>query len=182
MNASYAGTKAIIIGFLFASVTSAGIAADSASIEFGTGDKTKMVRVGAQWKWDSTWWRSNGTHIGGYWDATLAQWRGDRFRNIPGNRQNITAVGITPVFRFQNDSMKGFYAEAGIGAYLLSELYDNNDQRLSTAFEFGDHLGIGYVFANNADISLKYEHFSNGSIKQPNDGVDFALVRLSFPF
>lgn len=182
MNAYRAGTKTVMVGWLLASLASGSFAADSASIEFGAGDKTKMLRVGAQWKWNKTWWHSNGTHIGGYWDATLAQWRGNRFRNIPGNTQNITAVGITPVFRFQSDSMKGFYAEAGIGAHLLSELYDNNDKQLSTRFQFGDHIGVGYVFSNDADISLKVQHFSNGSIKKPNDGVNFAVIRVSVPF
>lgn len=182
MNAIRASTTALVIGSLLTTLSPASLAADSISVEFGTGDKTKMVRLGAQWKWNSMWWNTNGTHIGGYWDLTAAHWRGNRFQNIPGNTQNITAVGITPVFRFQNNSLKGFYAEAGIGAHLLSELYDNNNKQLSTRFQFGDHIGIGYVFANNADVSLKIQHFSNGSIKKPNDGVNFAVVRVSYPF
>lgn len=182
MNVLRRSTAALAVGGILAALSQASVAADSLSVEFGAGDKTKMVRLGAQWKWDRTWWRSNGTHIGGYWDLTLAQWRGNRFRNIPGNTQNISTVGITPVFRLQSDSLKGLYAEAGIGAHLLSELYDNNDKQLSTRFQFGDHIGVGYVFSNNADLSLKIQHFSNGSIKKPNDGVNFAVVRLSFPF
>lgn len=182
MNALRTRCAALAIISLLAVLSPASIAADSLSVEFGAGDKTKMLRLGAQWKWDRMWWRSNGTHIGGYWDLTAAQWRGNRFRNVPGITQNITSVGITPVFRFQNDSLKGFYLEAGIGAHLLSELYDNNDKQLSTRFQFGDHVGIGYVFANNADISLKFQHFSNASIKKPNDGVNFAILRASVPF
>lgn len=182
MNAFRTSTTALVISGLLTTLSPVSLAADSLSVELGTGDKTKMVRVGAQWKWNASWWQSNGTHIGGYWDLTAAQWKGNRFRNIPGNTQNITALGITPVFRFQNDSLRGFYAEAGIGAHLLSALYDNNDQQLSTRFQFGDQIGVGYVFANNADVSLKVQHFSNGSIKKPNDGVNFAVVRVSFPF
>jgi len=64
---------------------------------------------------------------------------------------------------------------------LLSELYDNNDRKLSTAFQFGDHVGIGYVFQNNLDLGLKVQHFSNGSIKQPNQGINFGVVRVSYP-
>ncbi|HEY8608694.1 MAG TPA: acyloxyacyl hydrolase [Noviherbaspirillum sp.] len=157
-------------------------AVDSASLEYGAGDRTRLVRVGVQWAWDKQWWKSNGTHIGGYWDLTLAQWRGQRYRDIPGRRQDIAVLGITPVFRFQNDSLKGFYAEAGIGAHLFSELYDNDGKQLSTAFQFGDHIGVGYVFDNNLDIGLKIQHFSNGGIKKPNDGVDFAVVRLRYTF
>lgn len=182
MNIFRTNGVALAIGCMLTVLSPASIAADSVSVEFGAGDKTKMVRLGAQWKWDRMWWRSNGTHIGGYWDLNIAQWRGNQFRNVPGNTQNITAIGITPVFRFQNDSLKGFYAEAGIGAHLLSERYDNNDKQLSTHYQFGDHLGIGYVFSNNTDVSLKIQHFSNASIKKPNDGVNFAIVRVSVPF
>ena len=157
-------------------------AIDSASIEFGTGDKTKMVRLGAQWQWESQWWKSNGTHIGGYWDATLAQWRNNRHQNILGNTQNISVLGITPVFRLQSDNQKGFYAEGGIGVHLLSELYDNGGRKLSTRFQFGDHIGFGYVFGNRLDLGLKIQHFSNGSIKKPNSGVDFAVVRIRYQF
>lgn len=157
-------------------------AADSISLELGLGEKVKMARVGIQWKWDRQWWKSNGSHIGGYWDLTLAQWRGTRFQNVPGSGQDITVLGFTPIFRWQSDSQKGLYAEAGIGLHLLSELYDNNNKRLSTRFQFGDHIGVGYVFQNSVDVGFAIQHFSNGGIKKPNNGVDFAVLRVNYPF
>lgn len=174
--------KALTIGSILTASYSIGYAQDSVSFEAGSGTRTKMVRLGTQWKWDKQWWQSNGTHIGGYWDLTLAQWRGNRFRNIPGNTQHITALGLTPVFRLQKDSLKGMYGEFGIGVHYLNDLYDNDGHQLSTRFQFGDHIGVGYVFANNLDLSLKIQHFSNGSIRKPNDGVDFAVIRVSYPF
>ena len=44
------------------------------------------------------WFQSNGTYIGGYWDATLEQWQGTRYQGRSGANQNITTIGITPVF------------------------------------------------------------------------------------
>ncbi|SNT27055.1 Lipid A 3-O-deacylase (PagL) [Noviherbaspirillum humi] len=157
-------------------------AVDSASLEFGTGNKTQMARLGVQWQWDKQWFKTNGMHLGGYWDLTLAQWRGNQFQGIRDNRQNITDIGITPVLRFQSDNRKGFYGELGIGAHYLSELYDNNGRRLSTRFEFGDHVGVGYVFSNNLDVALKFQHFSNGGIKSPNNGVNFGLIKVGYAF
>lgn len=157
-------------------------AADSFSLEVGHGDHTRMVRAGFQRQWDKQWWNSNGTHIGGYWDMSLAHWRGSRYRDTSGRSQDIAVLGITPVFRLQSNTLKGFYAEAGIGAYLLSELYDNDGKRFSTAFQFGDHVGIGYVFGNNLDVGLRIQHFSNAGIKKPNPGVDFATLRISYAF
>lgn len=166
---------------LFAGLQIPVYAIDSASLEFAQGNKTQAIRVGAQWDWSSRWWQSNGTHIGGYWDLSLAQWRATRFRNTDAT-QNITDLGLTPVFRFQRDDKKGLYGEFGIGAHYLSGIYDNNDKQLSTHFQFGDHIGIGYVFSNALDLGLRLQHFSNGGYKQPNDGVNFVVLRARYRF
>jgi lipid A 3-O-deacylase len=156
--------------------------ATSVSFEAAGNHRTKMARLGVQFEWTSRWWKSNGTYVGGYWDATLSHWRGNRYRNEPGRIQNITSLGITPVVRFQNESGKGVYAEGAIGLHYLSELYDNDGRRLSTRLQFGDHLAIGYIFENNWDLGLKLQHFSNGSVKKPNDGVNFVILRLAYLF
>jgi lipid A 3-O-deacylase len=179
------GLKILAIGCLLASVQAAhaiDYTPDSASLEFGTGNKTQLVRVATQWDWGSKWWQSNGTHIGGYWDLSLAEFRQDKYQNVLNQHKNLTDIGFTPVFRFQNDDKKGLYAEAGIGLHLMSHLYDNNGRRFSTAFEFGDHLGAGYVFSNGLDLGLKLQHFSNGGIKEPNSGANFAVVRAAYRF
>jgi lipid A 3-O-deacylase len=182
MRERKAAVKAVVAGCTLAAPYTVSHAVDSASFEFATGNKTQMARLGAQWKWARHWEYANGVKIGGYWDLTLAQWRGKRYRNIEGQTQDISSVGITPVFRFQHDTLKGFYAEAGIGIHYLSGLYNNNGNELSTRFQFGDHLGIGYVFQNDLDLALKIQHFSNGGIRNPNSGVNFAVLRVSYPF
>jgi len=157
-------------------------AVDSFSAEFGAGNKTDLARVGAQWKWENRWWQSGGTHIGGYWDLNLAQWRGNRYQGIVNNHQNITVIGITPVFRFQQDNLQGLYGELGIGASMLNGDYDNNGRKFSSHFQFADHLGVGYVFANKLDVSFRFQHYSNAGIKQPNPGTNFSVLRVSYPF
>lgn len=174
--------KAFLVGSLMAGLHLPTYAVDSVSIEFGSGNKTKMLRAAVQWRWQKHWGQPQGWHLGGYWDLNVAQWRGSRYKNTPGRSQDITSIGIIPVFRLQHGGMQGFYLEGGIGGHLLSELYDNNEHQLSTSFQFSEHLGVGYVFANKLDLGIKFQHFSNGSIKKPNDGVNLALVRLSFPF
>lgn len=170
----------IAITCIFAS--SSAMAVDSASLEFATGNKTKMLRLGLQSYWDKQWFASNGTHLGGYWDATLAEWQENRFQSISDNKQNLTDIGITPVFRFQNDSKKGLYGEAAVGLHVLSEIYDNNGRHFSTNFQFGDHIGVGYVMQDGWDLSFKIQHYSNGGIKHPNPGVNFAVLKLGHTF
>lgn len=157
-------------------------AADSASLEWATGNQTQMLRLGAQWLWKEQWLQSHGRHVGGYWDLTLAQLRGQHYKDRADARQDLVSVGITPVLRFQQDSKIGFYAEAGIGLHLLSDTYNNNQHILSGNVQFGDHIGIGYVFKNNLDISFKIQHFSNAGMQEPNDGVNLAVIKIGHTF
>lgn len=155
---------------------------DSASFEYANGNDVNMVRAAMQSDWDVRWLARDGRHLSGYWDANLAYWRGDAYRGVSGAHQNIVSVGLTPVFRYQSDDKLGWYVEAGIGANLLSHTYHNGGNRLSTAFQFGDHVGLGYVMRNKWELGLKYQHFSNGSIKRPNTGVDFVVAKVSYHF
>ena len=157
------------------------LAVDGASIEAGTGNKTQFVRGSLEWNFQRALYESDRLAVKGYWDLSLAQWRGTRFDNQPGARQNLTEVGITPMFRFQAPGSK-FYGEAGIGMHLLSELYNNNGRKLSTAVEFGSQLGIGYNLTPRTDVGLSIQHYSNGGIKHPNSGVNFVSMKVSYNF
>ncbi len=157
-------------------------APDSVSLEVADGNETQILRFGAQWRWDKTWWQSNGTHLGGYWDVNLAQWREQNYQGRVDEHQTLSSVGITPVFRWQSDSQTGLYAEAGIGLHLLSDTYDNNGHILTGTLQFGDHVGIGYVFNNKVDVSLKRQHFSNCDMKKPNNGINLIVLKISYRF
>ncbi len=155
---------------------------DSVYGEFATGTQTQMVRAGVTSDWSQRWFQSNGTHLSGYWDASAGAWRANRYQNVEGSKQHLYDIGFTPVFRYERDDKKGFYAEGGIGLHMLSELYDNATYRLSTHFQFGDHIGVGYVFNNKWELGMKIQHFSNGGYKKPNSGVNFLNIKAAYHF
>ena len=179
MSSIKLGAKGIFCGLLLCAGMNAH-ALDSFSIEGGAGENVAMARLGLQWEWEKPLLQFNGFHLGGYWEASIAQWRGTRHRNKKGN-QYITSFGFTPTFRLQADDKKGLYLEGAIGVNWLTDKYDNGGKKLSTKFQFGDFVGIGYTFSNGMDLSLRYEHYSNGGIKKPNSGVDFGVVRFRMP-
>jgi lipid A 3-O-deacylase len=156
--------------------------ADSAAVEIGAGSKVQMLRISAQENWQRSWFESNGTHLSGYWDANLAQWRGNAYQNRSGEHENITVANLTPVFRFERADKKGWYGEGGIGVSWFSKLYDNDDNRLSTHFQFGDHIGAGYVFDNKWELGAKIQHYSNGGYKKPNSGVNWLVLKVARHF
>ncbi|MGZ3181291.1 MAG: acyloxyacyl hydrolase [Telluria sp.] len=155
---------------------------DGTSIEVATGTKTQIARFGVQRGFESRWFESNGTHLSGYWDFTVAAWRLNQYHNIPGATSHLWDIGVTPVWRFESDNRKGWYGEGAIGAHWMSHLYNNNGHRLSTAYEFGDHIGLGYVFDNNMEVGFKIQHYSNGGIKHPNSGVNTVVLKVATHF
>lgn len=155
---------------------------DAMTVEVASGTRTQMVRIGGEINLSHKFFHSNGTHLGGYIDTSAGIWRANRWHDAVGQSRTLFDIGLTPVLRFRKDTMKGAYIELGIGYHLLSKIYNNDTYQLSTAFQFGDHVGIGYVFDNNWEFGAKIQHFSNAGIKQPNHGVNFITLKASRHF
>jgi len=136
-----------------------------------------MWRFGAQWQWQQRWVQGGQSHLGGFWELSLAQWE----QVAHGKRNRVQEVGLTPVFRLQSNDYRGAYLEAGIGVHLL-EATSLGDKHFGTSFQFGDHLGFGYRFGAHGeiDISYRYQHLSNAGIKLPNSGLDSNQIRLQY--
>lgn len=158
------------------------VAVDTFSTELATGNKSQFVRVGAQWNMNQSWMKTNKSELWAYWDLTLAAWRENKYQNVPGASRNFIDIGLTPTLRWQALNHQGVYVEAGLGPHINSAVYNNNGRRLSTNLQFGTVLGLGYVMSNGLDLALRVEHFSNGGIKQPNNGVNVAIVKVGYKF
>jgi opacity protein-like surface antigen len=166
--------------------SSSALAVDGISIQGGvgagssSGEGTEMVRVALQWDWNRRWFQRTNWHVGGFWDVGAGYWRRDA---LPGQNEDLFEIGLTPVFRLQQNGLAGPYAEAGVGAHLLSRT-SLGDKRFSTQFQFGSHLGFGYRFGAGqaVDLSYSYQHLSNADIKKPNNGIDFHQIRLQYHF
>lgn len=172
----------IAAGAMLLAASSQVLAFDKLSFEVGSGNHTTLTRLGAQWNWDRSWFKGESWHLGGYWQGSIANWRGTRFGPSGQGKEDIFDIGLTPVLRLQRNDLRGWYGELGIGIHWLSDDYHNNGKELSTHFQFGDHIGVGYVFHGGAELGLSYQHFSNGGFKKPNDGVNFTVVKLAYPF
>ena len=157
------------------------MALDGVALEAGRGDGSDMGRIALQWDWGKRWFQGADWHVGGYWDLGLGYWRRDDAR--AGENDDIVEIGFTPVFRIQRNSLTGPYVEAGIGAHLLSRT-SIGDNRMSTKFQFGDHIGLGYRFGAKAawEVGYRYQHLSNAGIKKPNDGINFHQLRVQYRF
>jgi lipid A 3-O-deacylase len=73
------------------------------------------------------------------------------------------------------------FLEGGIGATLISK-NELGPRNLSTGFQFGDHIGLGYRLSPSSLVGWRYSHYSNASIKTPNQGLDIFQITLRSAF
>jgi lipid A 3-O-deacylase len=151
-------------------------AVDGAALEIGRGDeRSELLRASVQWQWQRRWFNGSGWHLGGYWDASVGAWTTDK---------TLIDFGLTPVFRLQRSASSGPYLEAAIGFHLLSDLSVTRTRIFGSSFQFGDHFAAGWRFGERGryDLSVRIQHLSNGGIKKPNPGINFALLRFAWEF
>jgi hypothetical protein len=153
---------------------------DGMAVEVGSAKTDLSVtRVSAIWNWNKSWFDSNGTSLSGYFDGNIAWWNARDWNNHGGTK-NLGVIGFTPVFRFMRNDKKGAYVEGGIGLSLFSKVYNNDKNNTGTAFQFADHIGVGYVFDNKFDLGLRLQHYSNAGISSNNDGEEVVMLRAAY--
>jgi lipid A 3-O-deacylase len=148
--------------------------------QVGIGEHVKSMTIGAVWDWE--WKRSyRAGLLTGYTELAIGQWR----VREGGDEHYSTQFGITPVLRLYPDGIpRGWFVEAGIGANAVSPTYRNGDDRFSSTFNFGDHIGVGRRFGAQGrhEIGLRVQHFSNCGIDTPNPGENFVQLRYTQRF
>lgn len=152
-------------------------ALDGVTVQIGESSKnTTTYRIGAQFEFGRTLWQSDGggVQLDGYWDAGVTRWSG----------LDATSLTLTPMFRLSFGTRIGGltpFVEGGIGASYFTET-ELDDRDLGSKFQFEDRLGAGLRFATGSEVGVRYYHYSNAGIKNPNDGIDMAALyyRLSF--
>ncbi len=162
-------------------------AVNGMSFEYGRSDSSysdlNLYRIGVQWTWSKKWLDTGNWHLGGYWDASIGYWDNN---STGASNSGIADIGLTPVFRFQQNNPSGIspYAEVGVGFHFLSHTSVTAQRRFSTSFQFGDHVGAGLRFGGKGqyDLGYRYQHLSNAGIKRPNNGISFHQVRLQYHF
>jgi lipid A 3-O-deacylase len=171
-------TIIILIALLF---NGAAFAMDGMSVEAGSGMDTNTGRVGAIWNFDHKWLTDNQWQVSGFWEAMAGRWSG---HSNNSDNQTITDISLTPVFRLQQKLTTGVspYLEGAIGIHLISPNFIYQNRRFGSTFQFGDHIGAGICFGEHHqfDLGYRFQHLSNGGIKQPNEGINLNEIHFIY--
>ncbi|MCR6624946.1 MAG: acyloxyacyl hydrolase [Pseudoxanthomonas sp.] len=142
-------------------------------VQGGVAEDAQSLTVGASrdWRWEKQY---RYGHVSGQWQGEVARWHSES--------QNSTQVGVTPALRWRpNGWREGWFVEGGIGVNVIFPKYNTRSKEFSTTFNFGDHIAIGKQFGADRqhEWSLRFQHFSNARIENPNPGENFLQFRYT---
>ncbi len=152
---------------------------DRLALRHGVASDARSTVVGLQWDLPRRWnWAGHGA-VSTHAEFALGHWRAD----TDGERAFavVTQIGLTPVVRYSFRHDGGWFIEGGIGANVIAPLYRSRDKRFSSAFNFGDHVGVGWRSYRPVgwEWSLRLQHFSNAGLSRPNPGEDFVQFQVA---
>lgn len=141
-------------------------------------DSINIYRLGVRKEFGVEWFESKIGYISGYHEVSLNYWE--------YSRESIKGAMYSPVFihEFSRLHRNIFpYLEAGIGVGYISEKTIKR-RNLSSHFQFEDRAGIGAKLGKQKthDLSVRYMHYSNAGIWQPNDGIDIFIFSYTYSF
>lgn len=151
------------------------VASDRISIGIGNAnDDIEAYRVSFQRDFGQAWFKDYKWSLSGYWDASINLWKDD---------ESIAALALSPVFTFSPNRSTGTkpYIEVGVGAALISER-EIAGRDLSSPFQFEDRIGFGIRLGEKQlhDINFRFTHYSNASLRLPNDGIDIYMLNYGY--
>mgnify|MGYP000070410195 CR=1 FL=1 len=145
-------------------------------VKYGQGDNYSRTSLSYEtprfWTYD----------LGGNWgrldlvgEGSVSYWKAD------GSRQpsHVWQLSAMPFLRWWVSER--FFIEGGVGVTAFSHTRFA-DETISTAFQFGDQIGVGFQMTQNSRLGLRYAHFSNASIKRPNPGLDVVELGYTYTF
>jgi len=148
-------------------------------ISFGVGeeknDDIDIYRLGLKKDFGRQFLANPSGWLSGYFEGSINYWH--------HTADDIYAAALSPVFVYYFGTETSSvlpYIEAGIGVCVISDT-EIGGVDMTTAFQFEDRIGAG-IRTEKLDFNFRYMHYSNGSISQPNEGVDILIGTLSYRF
>ena len=145
-------------------------------LRLGVGEHYQRAELA--WESPSLWtyrFEGNGSRLDLLGELGVAYWHANGSRHP----DSVWQLSATPLLRWT--WAERYYIEAGIGATVFSHS-SFADKNLSTAFQFGDHIGIGMHLSQRSRLSLRYSHYSNAGIKHPNPGLNILQLNYSYRY
>ncbi len=116
-----------------------------------------------------------------FWESSVNFW--EYGEHDTHDTDFIFAVSPVLVKQIGHISALPVYLEAGIGVSFISDTHFAGKD-VSTHYQFEDRIGFMTEFGehNQHHMSVRYFHYSNAGLKEPNPGLDFIALSYQHAF
>lgn len=152
--------------------------ADTSGVRVSAGLNNNYQRYELAWIAPSLWthrFSENWGRLDLVGELGVAYWQADGSRS-PSSVWQLNAI---PMLRWT--LQERYYLEAGSGPTLFSRT-KFADKTLSTALQFGSHIGAGVMLSKTSSLAVRLSHFSNANIKKPNPGLQVIQVQYTYRY
>lgn len=149
----------------------------SASVMHNPG--VAALKVGFRWHEDEVMMNLMGADLTHYYLVAYNYWQS---RDVGGQEGVNNAIEFIPVFRFnysRSDIFSFVETSVGVSWFARTEI---NEKEFSTHFQFANSLAVGGYFNPKTSWSLQLQHYSNNSIKLPNNGINFYNFNVAYRY
>lgn len=174
---SIAATFAMAGAMVFSTSPAGAATLSGGGIGLHLGQGSHYQRLGLAWESPSLWGHvfvGGGSRLDLVGELGVAYWKG-----TGGRGPNAWQFSAIPFLRWTYHNR--FYVEVGVGPTLFTRTRVAGEN-ISTAFQFGDQIGVGAYLSDHSRLGLRYSHFSNGSIKTPNPGMGVFQVLYTYQY
>ncbi len=171
------GWRAAMLTSLMLTMLTNPLHADEVSGSLMSGPDVAGFKMAFRWHPEETLAHFGNVRLNHYYLVGYNYWQS---LDVDGQEGVVNAVEFIPVFRF-NWGEKGLFsfAETSVGVSVLSRT-ELNGRQFSTNFQFSNSLAVGGYFSQKTSWSLQLQHYSNNSIKLPNNGINFYNLNIAY--
>ena len=173
------GWRSAMISSLMLTLLSNPAKADEVSVSSMVGPKVAGLKVAFRWHPEETIAHFGDVRLKHYYMFAYNYWQATAINGQAGVNNVVEA---SPVFRF-NWSNKGLFsfAETSVGIAMFSRT-ELDGRQFSTHFQFANSLAFGGYLSEATSWSLQLQHYSNNSIKLPNNGINFYNFNVAYRY
>ncbi|MBO9491849.1 acyloxyacyl hydrolase [Endozoicomonas sp. G2_1] len=130
------------------------------------------------YQYHTNWLKSWSKHVNLYFESSINFWE----YGAENNHDTNFVLAISPVIEYPIAEYRHtpIYLEFGIGVSLLDDTKFAG-KNVGSHYQFEDRLGIKTYFGkgNRHSLGLRYFHYSNAGLQDPNPGLDFISLSYS---
>ncbi len=170
------GWRAAMITSLMLTLATNPLHADEYSTSLMSGPKVAGFKMAFRWHPEQTLAHIGSVRLNHYYLVGYNYWQS---LDVDGQEGVMNTLEMIPVFRFNWGEKDWFsFAETSVGISVFSRS-EFNDRQFSTNFQFSNSLAFGGYFTQQTSWSFQLQHYSNNSIKLPNNGINFYNLNIA---